>query len=272
MKTATLALALQNAIPGQTRRNLENCIALTLEASQRGADLILFPEMNLTGYLSGPGIRPLAEAVPGDLTQTLAGIAREKGITILAGLAEAGVHDRVYATHFALPPDGSLHVYRKTHIAPPEREVFTPGDTVTVLETPLLRAGIQLCYDAHFPELSTAMALQGADILMMPHASPRGTPGEKYLSWMRHLTARAFDNGVFVAACNQVGDNGRGLRFPGIALVIGPDGNLVARHEDTGDSLFLVTLRKSLLDAVRGHRMRYFLPNRRGDLYQGITR
>ncbi len=70
--------------------------------------------------------------------------------------------------------------------------------------------GIQLCYDAHFPELSTRMAVNGADIIFMPHASPRGTPSQKLTSWLRHLTARAFDNGVFIVACNQNGDNQKG--------------------------------------------------------------
>ncbi len=65
------------------------------------------------------------------------------------------------------------------------------------------------------------MAVKGAEILFLPHASPRGLAIDKHRSWMRHLTARAFDNSVFVVACNQTGYNGKGLTFPGNAVVLG---------------------------------------------------
>ncbi|MFH1152566.1 MAG: nitrilase-related carbon-nitrogen hydrolase [Pseudomonadota bacterium] len=267
MKDTTLALAIQNCIPGKIQANLENCINLTREASRKGADMILFPEMNLTGYISGKAIQPLAQPVPCQATQALVTLARQESITILAGLAETDEQGHVYSSHLVIDPCGILGIYRKTHIAPPEKKVYTPGESINTFNTPLMTLGIQICYDSHFPEMSTAMALKGADILCIPHASPRGASHEKFSSWMRHLTARAFDNGVFVAACNQVGDNGNGLVFPGIALVLGPDGNILARHETATDSLVTVKLKKSQLDRVRNHRMRYFLPNRRGDLY-----
>ena len=61
-----------------------------------------------------------------------------------------------------------------------------------------LTFGLELCYESHFPEISTVLCLKGAEILFMPHASPRGEPDEKMKSWLRHLPSRAFDNGVFV--------------------------------------------------------------------------
>jgi predicted amidohydrolase len=90
-----------------------------------------------------------------------------------------------------------------------------------------IRFGIQLCYDAHFPELSTRMAETDADVIFMPHASPRGQAADKHQSWMRHLPARAFDNGLFVVACNQTGDNENGLVFPGNAVVFSPSGEIM---------------------------------------------
>jgi N-carbamoylputrescine amidase len=111
------------------------------------------------------------------------------------------------------------------------------------------------------------MAVQGADIIFIPHASPRGSSQEKYQSWMRHLTARAFDNGIVIAAVNQTGDNTRGLIFPGLALVIGPDGNIISKFIDPNERLHIVDIDLDLLDRVRSHRMRYFLPNRRTDLF-----
>jgi N-carbamoylputrescine amidase len=164
-------------------------------------------------------------------------------------------------------PTGILGIYRKLHIAPPEKSVFDAGKNIPVFDAGGIRFGIQLCYDAHFPELSTHMALAGADVIFIPHASPRGTPAEKRDSWLRHLPARAFDNGVFVVACNQVGDNRTGLTFPGVAVVIGPDGRVVATDFGGREGLLVADLDAGLLAAVRSHPMRYFLPHRRPDIY-----
>jgi predicted amidohydrolase len=153
------------------------------------------------------------------------------------------------------------------HIAPPEQAIFTPGDSIPLFDDRGVKFGIQLCYDAHFPELSTNMAIKGADLIFIPHASPRGTPEEKYKSWMRHLTARAFDNGLFIVACNQTGENGKGLCFPGIAVIIGPSGKVIKKKLSDRESLVVVNLKSKDLESVRGHRMRYFLPNRRPELY-----
>jgi N-carbamoylputrescine amidase len=153
------------------------------------------------------------------------------------------------------------------HIAPPEKSTFDAGQGAPVFEAAGIRFGIQLCYDAHFPELATRLALDGAEVIFMPHASPRGTPEEKRDSWMRHLPARAFDNGVFVVACNQAGDNGAGLAFPGLAVAIGPDGRVIAAVTDGQEGLLIADLDAARLSAVRRHPMRYFLPNRRPDMY-----
>ena len=173
----------------------------------------------------------------------------------------------MYATHLVVTPQGVSGAYRKfisrrrNDAVFPRRPGFTPFSARTYLRHPaLLRC--------HFPELSTCMALKGCDLIVMPHASPRGTPKEKLASWMRHLTARAFDNGVFIAACNQVGDNRHGLNFPGVAMVFGPDGRVVRQYVANKEGLLLVDLKAALLKSVRQHRMRYFLPHRRPEIYQ----
>jgi predicted amidohydrolase len=84
---------------------------------------------------------------------------------------------------------------------------------------------------------------------------------------MRHLTARAYDNGLYIVACNQIGDNCNGLVFPGNAVVIDPSGNILDTKLDDSEGLLVADLTAEALEHVRGHRMRYFLPNRRPDLY-----
>jgi N-carbamoylputrescine amidase len=113
------------------------------------------------------------------------------------------------------------------------------------------------------------MAIKGADIIFIPHASPRGTPEGKLQSWMRHLSARAFDNGLFVAAVNQTGDNRLGLLFPGMAVVIGPDGEVLCQYVSGNEAIVFADLKSDDLNHVRRHPMRYFLPNRRPEIYVG---
>jgi N-carbamoylputrescine amidase len=173
----------------------------------------------------------------------------------------------VYASHLVVTPRGVAGIYRKIHIAPPETDVFSAGDTIALFEIKGVKLGIQLCYDVHFPELSTRMATDGADVIFMPHASPRGTPAEKFNSWMRHLPARAFDNGLYVVACNQTGNNQSSLNFPGLSVILDPAGRIIKKNTGGREDMIVADLKADELEKVRGHRMRYFLPNRRPELY-----
>jgi len=268
MRNLRLALVVANCPVAAIEKNLESVIRWSEEAARQGAQVICFPELNVTGYGSGKDLAQSALPVPGPETEKLVAIARATSLVILAGLAEMDRKGRVFASHLVATPQGLEGIYRKLHIAPPEQALFTPGNQVTLHTIREVTFGMQLCYDAHFPELSTRMALDGCDLIIVPHASPRGTAKKKLASWMRHLAARAFDNGVFIAACNQIGDNGNGLKFPGVAVAIGPDGHLMKEYTQNREGLLLVDLQPSSLHSVRQHRMRYFLPHRRPDIYR----
>jgi N-carbamoylputrescine amidase len=269
MKDLRIALAVMVSPVGKTGDNLDRMDRWVASAAREGARLICFPEMNITGYSSRSEIQTVAQPIPGGASCRVSAMAAREGITILAGMAEKDAGGCFFASHLVATPDGRVQVYRKTHIAPPEKQIFSSGQTAPLFEISGLRFGVQLCYDAHFPELSTRMALNGADIIFLPHASPRGTPEGKLQSWMRHLSARAFDNGLFVAAVNQTGDNGLGLSFPGMAVVIGPDGEVLGRDVSGEEGLLVAELKSETLAHVRHHPMRYFLPNRRPEIYTG---
>jgi N-carbamoylputrescine amidase len=266
MMSVRIAAVVFNSPRGTARANLDRMEDWVAGARAHGAAIVCFPELNITGYGTDAGVKEEAEPVPGPLTERLGAMAARHGLVNRAGLAEQAGDGRICASHLAVAPAGLLGRYRKLHIAPPEQPVFSAGDRAPIFEACGIRFGIQLCYDAHFPELSTRMALDGADVIFIPHASPRGTPAEKRSSWMRHLPARAFDNGVFVVACNQTGDNGSGLSFPGIAIILGPDGRVMAETSAGTEGLLIADLKTEELAAVRQHPMRYFLPHRRSDL------
>ena len=267
MHDIRIAAVIFNSAVNRTRDNLDRMASWIKLAKDQAAQLICFPELNVSGYSTKPEIKGYAESIPGPVSERLVEMAHENQIIILAGIAEKDEKGRIFASHLVVTPESISGIYRKIHIAPPERNIFYPGNSIPLFEVEGVKLGIQLCYDTHFPELSTRMAVNGADIIFMPHASPRGTPTEKLASWLRHLTARAFDNSVFIVACNQVGKNQNGLDFPGLAVAVGPSGKILAKDTTGGEGMLVADLKSADLSAVRNHRMRYFLPNRRPELY-----
>ena len=267
MRDIRIAAVTFNSAVNQVNHNLDRMLPWIEKARTNGADLICFPELNVTGYSTKPEMNICAEPIPGPISERLLQMADENQIVILAGMSELDEKGRIFASHLVVTPQTISGIYRKIHIAPPEHNIFSPGNSVPLVEVQAVKLGIQLCYDAHFPELSTRMAVEGADIIFIPHASPRGTPTDKFNSWMRHLTARAFDNSVFIVACNQVGDNQCGLQFPGVAVTIDPSGEVIEKNIGDLDGMIIADLKADALEAVRGHRMRYFLPNRRPEVY-----
>lgn len=268
MQDTRVALVVHNAIVGDLEGNLATTRHWTRRAAAAGAQVVCFPELNLTGYCHVESVHELAQPLDGPLAEAMRELAAEAGVVVLAGMIEKDAAPHLYASHLVVHPDGDMGVYRKLHLAPPELKHYTPGDEVPLFHAAGITFGIQLCFDAHFPDLSSHMARQGADVIFLPHASPRFSPTRKHRSWMRHLPARAYDYGVFVLACNQVGENGNGLSFAGNAVVIDPSG-WVRQTWLEGEAGMLVTdLRAADIAHVRRHAMRYFLPHRRPELYE----
>jgi N-carbamoylputrescine amidase len=268
MRDIRIAAVVFNAPVARIQHNLDRMFIWIRAARQKGADVVCFPELSVSGYSNHDTIRSIAQSIPGPVSRQLSQWSVDQKLLILAGMVESGKDGALFASHLVASPDGKLAVYRKLHLAPPETNLYTAGDRVPVFDCNGLRFGVQLCYDAHFPELSTRMTEKGVELIFLPHASPRGDAASKHLSWMRHLPARAFDNGVFVVACNQCGDNRMGLNFPGNAVIIGPSGDVIAKDVSGEEGLLMADLRSDDLEHVRGHRMRHFFPNRRPELYR----
>jgi len=266
-KSTRIAAVVCRCPVGEVARNLDRTCHWTRQARQSGASLVCFPEMNLTGYSNREQMVDHAITARGPEIDALRRLSADQGLALLVGFAEKAPAGKLYASHMVITPNGYTGIYRKLHLAPPEVDHFIPGDTLPIFGWSGLRFGIQLCYDAHFPEIATRMTEADADVIFIPHASPRGQAQNKHQSWMRHLPARAFDNGLFVVACNQTGDNGNGLVFPGNAVALSPSGEIMATRLSGESGLLLVELTADRLHHVRSHRMRYFFPNRRPGLY-----
>jgi len=272
MRDLRVAVVCMQSYYGQIEENLAKIESYIRDASCNDAHIICFPELAITGYSIRDDPMPYAQPIPGSITERIVGIAQQYKLVVLTGMLEKAEGDGIYITQLVAGPRGLIGAYRKTHLSPQEKTLYTPGREVKTFAHSGCCFGIQLCYEAHFPELTTIMSLQGAEIIFLAHASPHGSPEEKRDSWLRHLPARAFDNGIFVVATNQVGENGTGLSFPGVIMVFDPSGKSLYEYAGETERMIIAELKKQDLMDVRHHRMQHFLQFRHPELYGAISR
>jgi N-carbamoylputrescine amidase len=144
-----------------------------------------------------------------------------------------------------------------------EQGYYAPGDTgAPVFNTAVGKIGVAICYDRHYPEFMRALALGGADLVVVPQAGSVGEwPDGLYEAEMR---VAAFQNGYFAALCNRVGQEDR-ITFAGESFVCAPDGHVLARAPQGVETILYANL--DLGQAARSHARRLFLRDRRPDLY-----
>ncbi|MBN1849186.1 MAG: nitrilase [Deltaproteobacteria bacterium] len=267
MKNMKIAAVCMEAHPYAIDRNLNHIADFSRKAADKGVEIICFPELSITGYILDNPSDVYSESISQEIIERVSQMARAINLVILAGMIEKTQRAKPYISQVVATPQGILGIYRKTHLSPPEKKFFHAGNYLSSYSYGGVIFGVQLCYDAHFPEISTKMALEGVEIIFIPHASPRGTPDEKIQSWLRHLPARAFDNSVFLVACNQVGRYKNDLSFPGTAMVLNPVGNIIESYSGTQEKMIITDLKENDWREIRNHRMKHFLPHRRPELY-----
>lgn len=265
-----IAVAQMTCRVGDTAANLAAIERLVRRSCAEGVDLLCLPELCICGYNAGDNDTPVPEPLDGPSVRHLADLARATGLTYLAGLLERDLSGIVYNTQLVFGPDGVHGHYRKTHVPTAEIGTWRHGEDLPVFGHPKARFGIEICYDSHFPEVSTELAERGAEILFLPHASGGDeTPAQKEARWLRYMLARAYDNAVCLAVCNQVGDNGAGRTFAGVSFICDARGVVVARarHGDR-EELVIADLKAADLAAVRRVPEGFFRHFRRPGLYE----
>jgi N-carbamoylputrescine amidase len=265
-----IALIQQHATPDRAA-NVARGLAALDRAAAAGARLACFAELAFERFHpqrpARGDVATWAETVPGPTTEAFAARARELGIVVVLNLFERD-GARTYDCSPVLDADGRLlgrtrmiHItdYEGFH----ERGYYAPGDCgAPVYETAAGRVGIAICYDRHFPEYMRALALGGAELVVVPQAGAVDEwPEGLYEAEMR---VAAFQNGYFVALCNRVGRE-EVLDFAGESFVCAPDGLVVARAGAGRDEILHAEIDPA--DVERSHARRLFFPDRRPELY-----
>jgi len=225
-----LALAQISSKRENKEANLQKIEALTFKAKEQGADLAIFPELSLTGYVVRDQFYELAETIPGPTVEKVEALAKKTGMHVIFGMPELSEKTRatVFNTAVFVGPKGLIGKYRKmylpTHSVFEEKRYFRPGYQTAAFQTELGNIGLCICYDIFFPEVLRLTRLKGAQLIVCISASPA-----LRRSYFETLTcARAIENTVYLAYVNLAGVQD-GLQFWGGSRLVSPTGDVLAK-------------------------------------------
>lgn len=215
---------------GNKKANIKTMQESVTQAKKQKAELVIFPELSLTGYTTRDLTYELAEPIPGPSVKALEKIAKKEKNYIVFGMLERSEKAQavVYNTAVLLGPEGYIGKYQKmylpTHSVFEEKRYFRPGYKAPVFETNIGKLGIIICYDVFFPEPTRLLRLKGAQLVICISASPAAR--RKFFEVL--TTARAIENNAFFAYVNLVGLE-NGLEFWGGSRLISPSGHIISQ-------------------------------------------
>ncbi len=229
-------------------RKLAITVAVKKAASQ-GARITILPELAITGYGAGQSILATAENSDSADVAWLRRLADETDSALVCGLALKRC-TTVFNSAVFVAPDGSLSSYDKVHLyGDYEKSLFTRGAApFDILEFEGLKIGLLVCFDVEFPERVRDLALRGADAVLVPTALPK-SDGGAFIA-QNVVPVRAFENQVFVAYANHVGDDAR-FSYQGQSCIAAPDGKLLAQGPHTVPELLIAEIDINAYNACR---------------------
>lgn len=233
MKQMTIA-QLQTHVYTDKQKNIDALPPLMEEAVKQGADFICLPEMFACPYET-PNFPVYAEKDGGPAWQALSALAKQYGVYLSAGsLPEADEHDRVYNTAYVFDRQGKqIAKHRKVHLFDidvkggqsfQESATLSPGGSCTVFDTDFGQVGLCICFDFRFPELARRMALEGAQVILVP-AAFNMTTGPAH--WEVLFRSRAIDNQVFTFGTAPARDRKASYHSWGHSIAVSPWGTVL---------------------------------------------
>jgi N-carbamoylputrescine amidase len=277
----TLGL-IQMSAADSPAENLAKALQRIRAAAKKGAQVIGLQELFRSPYFCQSEDQrhfKLAETIPGPSTEALGKLARDNEVVIVASLFEKRSAGIYHNTAVVIDADGTIAgKYRKMHIPDDplyyEKFYFTPGDLgFPSYQTRYAKVGALVCWDQWFPEAARLASLDGAQILFYPTAigwipnEPRAVAENQREAWEVIQRSHAVANGVYVAAVNRVGREGK-LKFWGNSFIAGPFGEVVARAGGAREEILVA---KCDLRKIEETRQGWpFLRDRRIDAYASL--
>jgi predicted amidohydrolase len=231
---------------GNKKRNIRK---MEKVVSGHDADLFVFGEMSVTGYVCRDAVFSLAEPVDGESVGALRDAARDSGSAVVFGMPVKVREGMVHNAAVLAQPE-NVGMYFKSFLPNfgpfEEKRYFTEGADLPVFQTPSGTVGLCICYDLFFPELVKGLVLNGADLVVCISASPATTR----VYFEQVLPTRAIENTAYIAYANLVGEQ-QGLTFWGGCQCYAPKGDLLARAEYFKEDVIVCDLDFDLLQEAR---------------------
>jgi predicted amidohydrolase len=249
MREITVATVQMHPSLGQMEENLAKMGEFIRRiATEQPVDLIIFPELATSGYEVGPRFPQMAQLVPGPAANIIGQRAADYGVHVAFGMVtKEKVESILYDSAILVGSDGEIvGKYSKVHLRGEERMAFRPGYRLLPLETTFGLVGLMVGWDLAFPEVARSLVLEGAEVLAVlasweePHVT----------EWRTYLLSRAYENAVFVAAANRVGEE-PSYTFFGQSAIIGPNGRIRATVDEAIEGYAVAKIN---LDEVRRQR------------------
>jgi len=225
-----LALAQISSKREDKEANLQKIERLTRKAKEQEADLAIFPELCLSGYVVRDQFYESAETIPGPTVEKVEALAKETRMHIIFGMPELSEKTKatVFNTAVFIGPKGLIGKYRKmylpTHSVFEEKRYFRAGYQTAAFQTDVGNIGLCICYDIFFPEVVRLIRLKGAQLIVCISASPAVRR-----SYFETFTcARALENTAYLAYVNLAGIQD-GLQFWGGSRLVSPNGDVLAK-------------------------------------------
>lgn len=237
---------------GKREKNFERARSLLAQRKPgKGAQFILLPELFAMGFRH-EDYKKEGAGVPGPTTDFIRSVAKEhQAYTIGTGIEKTG--DKFHNTLVMAKPDGELHgTYSKIHPFQEERDVFEGGNVLAMFECSGINVGVEICYDIRFPEVTRKLALEGAEIVLVPAAFP--DPRSEH--WNTLVRARAIENQLFIAATNRIGFGFDGKTYFGHSQIVDPWGVLLNRI-NTEERIITTQADTEMIKSVRSQITSY---------------
>lgn len=250
-KKVSVALAQISCKVGDKNYNLRKMERYVKQARKKQANLIVFPELALTGYVCRDLVYELAEPVPGPSIQQLEAIAKEENMHIVLGMLEKSSKAKavLHNTAVLISPEGFIGKYQKMHLPThsvfEEKRYFRGGYQTPVFDTSIGKLGLIICYDVFFPEITRLLRLKGAQLVICVSASPSVRRG----FFEVFTAARALENTMFLAYVNLVGIED-GLQFWGGSRMIAPSGKIIVQAKYDEEDMVVTQINYSDMDRV----------------------
>lgn len=266
-----IGLIQMESFVGDKRANLDKAKSFVKEAIDRGADIIVLPELFLVGYYLekiGESIPYLAETANGPTVKELSHISKKENVVIVAPIPEIREAPGIaYNSAVVIGDNGEiLGSYAKTHLWVLEKRYFRAGAEYPVFRTSYGTIGVMICYDAGFPEVARILTLKGAEILLMPSAWRI----QDFDLWDVNTKARALENLVYLAAVNMVGERNGKPYFFGNSRIVNPRGHVIKEGKLNSEEIIVYKL--NLKELIEFRKQLSYLKDRRPEIYHYILK